>query len=67
MSDEQKPAERTLIGHLSADADPDDIVDAILASLPPDQRPVEDRPERQPSEPTPPASSEGVRDRFSLV
>jgi hypothetical protein len=41
---------RVLIGHFAADADPDDIVDAIIAALPPDKRPFEDRPGRKPDE-----------------
>jgi hypothetical protein len=48
--------ERKLIGFFSADTDVDDLVDAIIASLPPDKRPVEDRPNRLPppeSEPQP--------------
>lgn len=47
MDEEKKePAKRVLIGHFSADTDVDDIVDAILASVPPDERPAEDRPNR---------------------
>jgi hypothetical protein len=47
MEDENKePAKRVLIGHFSADMDVDDLVDAIIASIPPDQRPGEDRPNR---------------------
>jgi len=41
-----EPAKRVLIGHFSADTDVDDMVDAIIASIPPDQRPAEDRPNR---------------------
>jgi hypothetical protein len=35
---------RRLIGFFTADTSDDDIVDAIIASLPPDKRPVENRP-----------------------
>jgi hypothetical protein len=45
--DGPKPA-RKLIGHFGADADVDDIVDAILATVPANERPAEDR-ENRPS------------------
>ena len=50
MEEQHKPSERVLIGHFSADTDVDEIVDAILATVPPDERPVEDRPNRMPGE-----------------
>jgi hypothetical protein len=45
-----KGSERVLIGNFAADADPDDIVNAIVSALPPDKRPIEDRPGREPDE-----------------
>lgn len=44
----EEPLKRTLVGHFAADADVDEIVDMIIATVPPDQRPAEDRPERLP-------------------
>lgn len=41
-----KPQARTLIGHFSANTDVDEIVDMIIATVPPDDRPPEDRPNR---------------------
>lgn len=43
-----KGSERVLIGHFAADADVDALVDAILETVPADERPPEDRPERLP-------------------
>jgi hypothetical protein len=45
---QQQSPQRVLIGHFSVDTDVDDIVDAILATVPADDRPPEDRPNRMP-------------------
>jgi hypothetical protein len=39
---EEEKGQRVLVGHFAADADPDAIVDAIIAALPPDKRPIDD-------------------------
>jgi hypothetical protein len=41
-ADNNVDGKRVLIGHFRADTDADDIVDAIIASLPPEKRPIDD-------------------------
>jgi hypothetical protein len=47
MTEEPTPA-RKLVGYVAADADVDDVVDAILATVPANERPPEDRENRLP-------------------
>jgi hypothetical protein len=44
----EKPPARKLIGYFTANTDVDEIVDMIIATVPPDERPPEDRPNRMP-------------------
>jgi hypothetical protein len=50
LDDDEYSSKRVLVGYFGEDASDDDIVDAIIASLPPDQRPFEDRPGHEPDE-----------------
>lgn len=48
---DEKPPDRTLVGHFSANTDVDAFVDMIIATVPLDERPPEDRPNRIPKRP----------------